>query len=126
MTVPTTLDDRFRTRAAAEGILDVAFDVTDSPLGPLLVAATERGVCRISYDPDADAELEALAARGVRDVLVCPVGFVSDHLEVLYDLDVEAKAAADRAGLAFGRTAVVNDDPAVMAALAERIVAACS
>ena len=67
MTVPTTLDDRFRARAAAEGLLDVAFDVTDSPLGPLLVAATERGVCRISYDPEAGAELEALArAHGAR------------------------------------------------------------
>ncbi len=67
MTVPSLLDHRFRAKAAAEGLLDVAFDVTDSPLGPLLVAATERGVCRISYDPDAEAELEGLArAHGVR------------------------------------------------------------
>ncbi|MBD0316994.1 MAG: methylated-DNA--[protein]-cysteine S-methyltransferase [Thermoleophilia bacterium] len=67
MTVPDMLDDRFRANAAAEGLLDVAFDLTDSPLGPLLVAATERGVCRISYDPDAEAELDALAhAHGPR------------------------------------------------------------
>ncbi len=67
MTVPDVLDDRFRAKAAAEGLLDVAFDLTDSPLGPLLVAATERGVCRISYDPDAEAELDALArAHGAR------------------------------------------------------------
>jgi len=67
MTVPERLDRRFRAQAAAEGLLDVAFDVTDSPLGRLLVAATERGVCRISYDPEAEAELEALAsAHGAR------------------------------------------------------------
>ena len=54
-------------------------------------------------------------------VLVCPCGFTSDHLEVLYDLDVEAKGVADSVGKAFARTAVVNDDPAVMAALAQRV-----
>jgi methylated-DNA-[protein]-cysteine S-methyltransferase len=67
MTVPTQLDRAFRDRAAAEGALDVAYDVTDSPIGELLVAATERGVCRISFDPEPDRELEELArAFGVR------------------------------------------------------------
>jgi ferrochelatase len=46
---------------------------------------------------------------------------VSDHLEVLYDLDVEAAKVAAGAGLAFARTASINDDPAVMAALAARV-----
>jgi len=67
MTVPTTLDRAFRERAAAEGELDVSYDVTDSPVGELLVAATERGVCRISFDPDPDGELDWLArAYGAR------------------------------------------------------------
>jgi methylated-DNA-[protein]-cysteine S-methyltransferase len=67
MTIPTELDTRFREAAAAEGLLDVAYDVTDSPVGPLLVAATGRGVCRISFDPDPEAELETLAqTHGVR------------------------------------------------------------
>jgi methylated-DNA-[protein]-cysteine S-methyltransferase len=60
-TLPTDLDRRFRATAAAEGLLDVAYDLTDSPIGPLLVAATERGVCRISFDPEPDREAEALA-----------------------------------------------------------------
>lgn len=51
-------------------------------------------------------------------VLVCPQGFASDHLEVLHDLDVDARRVAREAGLAFARTASVNDEPAVMAALA--------
>jgi len=59
-------------------------------------------------------------------VIVSSVGFVADHLEVLYDLDIEAKARADVAGLAFDRTASVNDTAAVMAALAQRIHVAAS
>jgi len=54
-------------------------------------------------------------------VIVAAVGFVSDHLEVLYDLDIEAARRAEHHGVVFDRTACVNDDPAVMAALAERI-----
>ena len=67
MTLPTDLDERFRSAAVAEGLLDVAYDVVDSPLGPLLVAATERGVCRITYDPEPEREEERLARTfGVR------------------------------------------------------------
>jgi methylated-DNA-[protein]-cysteine S-methyltransferase len=60
MTVSAQLDERFRAAAAAEGLLDVAYDVTDSPIGPLLVAVSERGLCRISFDPEPDRELESL------------------------------------------------------------------
>lgn len=59
-----------------------------------------------------------------RGVLVSAVGFVADHLEVLYDLDIEAARRAAQHGLAFARTACVNDDPTVMAALAARVVQA--
>lgn len=61
MTVPAALDERFRDRAAADGLLDVAYDLTDSPVGPLLLATTERGVCRISFEPEPERELDALA-----------------------------------------------------------------
>ncbi|HEX2110326.1 MAG TPA: methylated-DNA--[protein]-cysteine S-methyltransferase [Gaiellaceae bacterium] len=61
MTVPASIDRRFRDAAAESGLLDVAYDVTDSPLGPLLVAATERGVCRIAFAPEAERDLEELA-----------------------------------------------------------------
>ena len=55
-------------------------------------------------------------------VVVCAQGFTSDHLEVLYDLDIEAAAVARDAGLAFARTRSLNDDPTVMAALADRVI----
>jgi ferrochelatase len=72
-------------------------------------------------DELAEAENHAGAARGV---LVSAVGFVADHLEVLYDLDIEAARRAGRHGLAFARTACVNDDPTVMAALGRRVIEA--
>lgn len=59
----------------------------------------------------------------VGGVIVSAVGFVADHLEVLYDLDIEAAQRAEANDLAFDRTACVNDDPDVMGALAERVVA---
>jgi ferrochelatase len=55
-------------------------------------------------------------------LVVCACGFVADHLEVAYDLDIEAATLAGEIGLAFARTASVNDDPAVMSALAELVV----
>jgi methylated-DNA-[protein]-cysteine S-methyltransferase len=67
MTVPAELDNRFRDAAAAQGLLDVAYDLADSPVGPLLVAVTNAGVCRISFDPEPEREVESLAREfGVR------------------------------------------------------------
>ena len=68
--------------------------------------------------PDLLEILPALAEAGVAGVVVCAAGFVSDHLEVLYDLDVEARAAADELGLAFSRTPSPNADPSFCATLA--------
>ncbi len=74
--------------------------------------------------PDILTVFDDLAGTGrAEGVLVCPCGFVSDHLEVLYDLDVEARERAAALGLAFARTAVLNDDAVVLGALAERVVA---
>ena len=61
MTVSPELDRRFRDAAAAEGLLDVAYELHDTPVGRLLIAVTEHGVCEIHYDADPDAEAERLA-----------------------------------------------------------------
>ena len=67
MTVPAELDRRFRDAAAAEGLLDVAYELHDTPVGRLLVAVTDHGLCEISYDADPEAEVERLArAFGLR------------------------------------------------------------
>jgi methylated-DNA-[protein]-cysteine S-methyltransferase len=62
VSVSPALDERFRASAAAASLLDVAFDVVaDTPIGPLLVGVTDRGVCRISFDPEWEHHLEVLA-----------------------------------------------------------------
>ena len=68
--------------------------------------------------PDVLAELRRVAAEGASSVVVCPVGFVSDHLEILYDLDIEAADVARSVGVAFARTRSLNDDPRFLAILA--------
>jgi len=61
-TVSLTLDERFRAAAAADGLLDVAYDVLpDTPIGSLLVGVTGNGVCRISFDAEPERHLEELA-----------------------------------------------------------------
>ena len=71
--------------------------------------------------PDILTVIDDLAASDAVDgVLVCACGFVADHLEVLYDLDIEARRRAESGGLVFDRTACVNDDATVIEALAVR------
>jgi methylated-DNA-[protein]-cysteine S-methyltransferase len=62
VTIAPTLDARFRYAAAAEGLLDAAYDVfDDTAIGALLVGVTDHGLCRITFDPDPQRELESLA-----------------------------------------------------------------
>jgi protoporphyrin/coproporphyrin ferrochelatase len=63
--------------------------------------------------------LEAVELSGARDVLVCPIGFVADHLEILYDLDVEAQAFARERGISIRRTRSFNASPDFIDALAQ-------
>ena len=75
--------------------------------------------------PDIRDVVRSLAADGdVDTVVVCPIGFVADHLEVLYDLDVELAGVAAASGLAYARTASLNDDADFIAALVDVIIAA--
>lgn len=68
--------------------------------------------------PDVRDKVAELAAAGTKSVLVAAVGFIADHLEVLYDLDIELKQAAAEMGVHLERTAMLNDHPLLMQALA--------
>lgn len=74
--------------------------------------------------PDILETLRELGAQGVKHVLCAPIGFVSDHLEVLYDLDIEAKAFAAELGIRLERIDMLNTDPFYMETLAESVMAA--
>lgn len=100
-----------RLCAAATGFDD--FDVVwQSRSGPPQVPWLE---------PDIVDHLEALSGEGVEAVVVCPVGFVSDHLEVVWDLDNEAAEKAAELGMAFARAATPGPDPRFARMVAELV-----
>lgn len=99
---------------AATAAPDLAWDlVWQSRSGPEQVPWLE---------PDINPHLQALAEAGTRAVVVSPIGFTSDHLEVLWDLDTEAAETAKRAGLAFARAATPGSDPRFVTMVRELVI----
>jgi protoporphyrin/coproporphyrin ferrochelatase len=93
--------------AAQAGVADWSFSFqSESPTGEPWLG------------PDILDHLEDLAGKGVREVLVCPVGFVADHLEIRWDIDVEAQDKARELGLELERIELPNADPAFVRVLA--------
>jgi ferrochelatase len=76
--------------------------------------------------PDILDEIRRLAAEGVKGLVIRPVGFVADHLEVLYDIDIEAQAVAREAGIRIERARSMNTDPVFIAGLADIAAASLS
>jgi methylated-DNA-[protein]-cysteine S-methyltransferase len=126
VTVSTDLDQRFRDAAARAGLLDAGYDVVDSPLGPLLVAATERGLLRIYYDADPEQQLELLARAAGPRVLRAPRSVAHAHRELdeyfagrrrSFDLPIDLRGAApftaqvleQLARVPYGRTATYGE-----------------
>ena len=116
MNVPISLDERFRAAAHAERLLDVAYDVVDSPLGPLFVATSERGLCRIAYDAEPEREEEMLARGFGAKVLRSPRAVdearreLSDYFEGRrrsFDVHVDLGPVRDFARVVLGRLAAV-------------------
>jgi len=70
-------------------------------------------------EPDIADALRAAAQSGIKDVVAAPIGFVADHVEVVYDLDIEAKKIAADSGLAFFRAATPNDHPLFIRMIAD-------
>lgn len=102
--------------AAANVAAEVGVDDFD------LVWQSRSGPPQVPWlEPDVCDHLEDLAARGVRRVVVCPIGFVSDHLEVIWDLDSEARDLAADLGMDYVRADTVGTDPAFVAMIADLI-----
>jgi methylated-DNA-[protein]-cysteine S-methyltransferase len=103
VTVPTDLDTRFRDAAARSGLLDAGYDVVESPLGPLLVAATEQGLLRIYFDADPEQQLELVARAAGARVLRIPRSVDAARRELdeyfsggrrSFDLSIDLRGAA--------------------------------
>ena len=73
-------------------------------------------------EPDVCSYLRAERARGLAAAVICPIGFVCDHVEVLYDLDAEAAEACRDVGLPMARAATVNDDPVFLEMMADEVL----
>ncbi|HEY3142162.1 MAG TPA: ferrochelatase [Acidimicrobiales bacterium] len=132
--LPASTEAVFTAHSLPERVLE------DDPYADELAASAAAIAARASLEPDGwslgwqsagrtpepwrgpdilDVIRDIARAGRAEGVLVCPQGFVSDHLEVLYDLDIDAARVAAEEGLAFARTRSINDEPAVMAALAD-------
>lgn len=106
------LEEASRLVAEAVGVADWAL-VYQSRSGPPHQPWLEPDIC--DY-------LESVHKRGVRDVVNMPIGFISDHMEVIFDLDTEAKETADELGITWVRAATVGTHPRFVAMLRELIV----
>ncbi|MBA2463804.1 MAG: ferrochelatase [Nocardioidaceae bacterium] len=88
-----------------------------------LVYCSRSGPSQVPWlEPDVNDRMQELAARGVQAVVVVPIGFVSDHMEVIYDLDTEAAATAEKLGLEFARAATAGVDPRFVALVRDLLV----
>jgi protoporphyrin/coproporphyrin ferrochelatase len=112
-TYPEQLTESARLVATAAGLDDwlVAWQSAGRTPEPWLGPDVRDVVTDLAEDDRTDA------------VVVCPIGFVADHLEVLYDLDIEAAAIAATGGLGYARTASLNDHPEFIEALTDLIIA---
>jgi protoporphyrin/coproporphyrin ferrochelatase len=124
----------FTAHSLPERILATGDPYRDELLATAGLVAARAGLSRWSFafqsesatgepwlGPDIGLHLEELHARGVREVLLAPIGFVSDHLEILWDLDVVARQKADKLGVELDRIESLNDDPTFIDALAELV-----
>ncbi len=111
--------------AEAAGLVMAEAGLTDRPWD--LVYQSRSGPPSIPWlEPDINDHLEDLAAGGTRSVTLVPIGFISDHMEVLYDLDTQAVETADRLGLNLNRAATVGTDPRFVTMIRELIEERCS
>ncbi len=88
-----------------------------------LVFCSRSGPPQVPWlEPDVGDRIAELASSGTRAVVVVPIGFIADHMEVIYDLDTEARAVADRAGVELVRAATAGTDPRFVAVARELLV----
>lgn len=106
-------------RQVRETAVGVAMRVPHPRWSTAWQSAARTGTTEPWLGPDILAVLPGLASAGARGVVVCPCGFTADHLEILYDLDIEARKMAEAMRLDFARTASPNDHPALCATLAD-------
>jgi ferrochelatase len=120
-TVAGLVGDRLRADRRAAGRPDGAGS-SAAPGWDLVYCSRSGPPSQPWLEPDVNDHLRSLAAEGLPGAVVVPVGFVSDHMEVVYDLDTEARATAAEIGLPFVRAATVGTDPRFVTALVDLVL----
>jgi len=128
---PSAVQVIFTAHSLPERILAAGDPYPDELRASAAAVAKRRGLSdwRFAYQsagatadpwlgPDAGDVITELASQGRKAFLIVPIGFVCDHVEILYDIDVEYRALAERLGVQLERTASLNDDPGLVAAVA--------
>lgn len=110
-------------RRVAEQVAHAVGERDGGPVTWDLAFCSRSGSPRTPWlEPDVNDHLEALAERGIAQVIVAPIGFVSDHMEVVFDLDTQAAETAERLGLRYTRAATAGTHPAFVADLVEAVL----
>ncbi len=129
--VPTLMNDRSgrggayvaQHRSVMEEIVERVRQETGHRYASELVFCSRSGPPHVPWlEPDVNDRMEELVTEGAEAVVVVPIGFVSDHMEVIYDLDTEAAATADKLGLEFGRAATAGVDPRFVSMVRELLL----
>jgi ferrochelatase len=132
--IPVSMAERFPYREQLEETARLVIaglkprataDASDAGLKPRATAVVYQSRSGRPEDPwlgpDICEYIRAEAARGLRAAVIAPIGFICDHVEVLYDLDVEAAAVCRESGVAMARAKAVNDHPRFIDALADAV-----
>ena len=109
--IPVAMSDEAGYEKALRRTADLVADAAGAGDWKLVYQSRSGSSSEIWLEPDVCEAIAEEARRGASDVVVAPIGFVSDHVEVLYDLDIEAKAAALEYGLGFHRAGTPGDQP---------------
>jgi ferrochelatase len=123
--IPTSMNDTAgpeggayvaQHHAVADEVVERVRQETGHRYPSELVYCSRSGPPHVPWlEPDVNDRIEELAEQGVGGVVLVPIGFVSDHMEVLYDLDTEARATAEKVGVDFARAATAGVDPRFVA-----------
>jgi len=110
--IPLEMSEQSGYEASLLRTAEMVADVAALPRWRLVYQSRSGQPSERWLEPDVSDSLREMGAQGVKDVVVAPIGFLSDHVEVIYDLDIQARAAARKAGLGFQRAATAGGHPA--------------
>lgn len=124
--IPRSMAGCARYVAELEESAELVATAVDAPDWQLVYQSRSGRPTDPWLEPDVCDYLRAARADGLEAAVLAPLGFVADHIEVLYDLDTEAAAACRAVGLPMGRASAINDHPAFLDALADVVRAVCA